>query len=98
MKPLAIWLGSTDTILPYTMDYMGIILIGAPFIMSSFVLNNQLRYQGSANYAMVAIVIGAIIGGAVFFTVYWIKRSKKKEQELRISKSNTTKCLDIILR
>ena len=29
--------------------------------MSSFVLNNQLRYQGSANYAMVAIVIGAII-------------------------------------
>ena len=61
MEPLAIWLGSTDTILPYTMDYMGIILIGAPFIMSSFVLNNQLRYQGSANYAMVAIVIGAII-------------------------------------
>lgn len=61
MEPLAIWLGSTDTILPYTMDYMGIILLGAPFIMSSFVLNNQLRYQGSANYAMVAIVIGAII-------------------------------------
>ena len=61
MEPLAVWLGSTDTILPYTMDYMGIILIGTPFIMSSFVLNNQLRYQGSANYAMVAIVIGAII-------------------------------------
>ena len=61
MKPLAIILGSTKTILPYTMDYMGIILLGTPFIMSSFVLNNQLRYQGSANYAMVAIVIGAII-------------------------------------
>ena len=61
MKPLAVFLGSTDTILPYTMDYMGIILLGAPFIMSSFVLNNQLRYQGSANYAMVAIVVGAII-------------------------------------
>ena len=28
------------------------------------------------------IVIGAILGGAVFFTVYWIKRSKKKEAEL----------------
>lgn len=61
MEPLAIWLGSTKTILPYTLDYMEIILIGSPFIMSSFVLNNQLRYQGSANYAMVAIVIGAII-------------------------------------
>ena len=61
MRPIALWLGSTKTILPYTLDYMGIILVGAPFIMSSFVLNNQLRYQGSANYAMVAIVIGAII-------------------------------------
>ena len=61
MRPLAIWLGSTNTILPYTLDYMSIILLGAPFIMSSFVLNNQLRYQGSANYAMVAIVVGAVI-------------------------------------
>ena len=61
MEPLAVLLGSTDTILPYTLDYMSIILLGSPFIMSSFVLNNQLRYQGSANYAMVAIVIGAVI-------------------------------------
>lgn len=61
MRPLAVWLGSTSTILPYTLDYMSIILVGTPFIMSSFVLNNQLRYQGSANYAMVAIVLGAII-------------------------------------
>lgn len=61
MEPLAIWLGSTKTILPYTLEYMRIILLGTPFIMSSFVLNNQLRYQGSANYAMIAIVIGAII-------------------------------------
>ena len=28
------------------------------------------------------VVIGGIIGGAVVFTIYWIKRSKKKEQEL----------------
>lgn len=61
MKPLAIWLGSTDTILPYTLEYMRIILLGTPFIMSSFVLNNQLRYQGSAMYAMVGIVLGAVI-------------------------------------
>ncbi len=61
MRPLAILLGSTDTILPYAMDYMGIILLGAPFIMSSFVLNNQLRYQGSAMYAMVGIVLGALV-------------------------------------
>ncbi len=28
------------------------------------------------------ILIAAILGGAIFFTVYWIKHSKKKEQEL----------------
>lgn len=61
MEPLAIWLGSTKTILPYTLEYMRIILLGAPFIMSSFVLNNQLRYQGSAMYAMIGIVLGAVI-------------------------------------
>lgn len=61
LKPLAVALGSTPTILPYTVSYMGIILIGAPFMTSSLVLNNQLRFQGSAAYAMVGIVTGAVI-------------------------------------
>lgn len=61
LEPLSRALGSTETILPYTCDYLRIILIGAPFIMSSFVMNNQLRYQGSASYAMVGIVTGAVL-------------------------------------
>lgn len=61
LKPLAIALGSTPTILPYTEDYLRIILLGAPFMTSSLVLNNQLRFQGSAAYAMVGIVSGAVI-------------------------------------
>ena len=61
LTPLAKVLGSTPTILPYTKDYLRIILIGCPFIMSSFVLNNQLRFQGSASYAMVGIVSGAVL-------------------------------------
>lgn len=61
LAPLAKVLGSTPTILPYTKDYMRIILIGCPFTMSSFVLNNQLRFQGSASYAMVGIVTGAVL-------------------------------------
>lgn len=61
LEPLAVLLGSTPTILPYTMDYLRIILIGTPFMMSSFVLNNQLRFQGSAAYAMVGIVTGAVV-------------------------------------
>lgn len=61
VKPLAYALGSTDTILPYTVSYLGIILLGAPAMTSSLVLNNQMRFQGSAFYAMIGIVSGAVL-------------------------------------
>ena len=60
LEPLAIFLGSTKTILPYTKDYLGIILIGAPYMTASLVLNNQLRFQGNAFYAMIGLTIGAV--------------------------------------
>lgn len=65
LDKLAYLLGSTDTILPYTRDYMRIILLGAPWMAGSLVLNNQLRYQGNAIYAMVGIVSGAILNIAL---------------------------------
>ena len=34
LTPLSVWLGSTPTILPYTEEYMGIVLLGAPFVTS----------------------------------------------------------------
>ena len=61
LRPLCIMLGSTPTILPYTEQYMGIILLGAPFMTASLVLNNQMRFQGNAVYAMVGITTGAIL-------------------------------------
>ena len=61
LLPLSVFLGSTKTILPYTMSYLRIILIGTPFMMSSLVINNQLRFQGSASFAMVGIVTGAVL-------------------------------------
>ncbi len=42
-------------------SYARVILIGAPFMMGQFVVNNQLRFQGSAMYAMVGLVSGAAI-------------------------------------
>ena len=39
---------------------MRIILMGAPFMMCQFVINNQLRFQGSAVYAMIGLLSGAI--------------------------------------
>lgn len=61
LDPLVKILGSTPTILPYARDYVSIILLGAPFIISSFVLNNIFRYQGSAFYSMFGIGIGGLI-------------------------------------
>ena len=65
LNQLAYLLGSTDTILPYTRDYMRIILLGAPWMAGSLVLNNQLRYQGNAMYAMIGIVSGAVLNIAL---------------------------------
>ena len=70
LEPLAYLLGSTDTILPYTKAYLSVILLGAPWMTSSLVLNNQLRFQGSAAYAMVGITSGAVLNiGAAWATI-----------------------------
>ena len=61
LRPIALVLGSTPTILPYTERYLSIILCGAPFFISSLTLNNQLRLQGNARYAMVGIMAGALL-------------------------------------
>ena len=65
LEPLCYLLGSTETILPYTKDYLRVILLGAPWMTASLVLNNQLRFQGSAVYSMVGILCGAVLNIAL---------------------------------
>ena len=60
-RPLGYALGAGESTITDTLIYMRIILIGAPFMMSQFVINNQLRFQGSAVYAMVGLLCGAAI-------------------------------------
>lgn len=61
LHPLSLVLGSTATSLPFTEQYMAIILLGAPFQIASFTLNSQLRMQGNARYAMWGIISGALL-------------------------------------
>lgn len=61
LTDLVLLLGATPTIQPYAERFIGIILIGSPFMTSSLVLNNQMRFQGNATYAMVGIVTGVIL-------------------------------------
>lgn len=61
LTPFMRILGSTDTILPYAKQYASCILVAAPFMCASFVLNNILRYEGKASFAMIGLVTGGII-------------------------------------
>ncbi len=61
IRPLASFLGATEGTLVSTMEYLRIILLGAPFMMAQFVINNQLRFQGSAIYAMYGLLSGAVV-------------------------------------
>ena len=61
LNPLVMLLGATPTIAPYAEDYAMYILIASPFMMSSFVMNNILRAQGNAVYAMVGITVGGVL-------------------------------------
>jgi len=61
LEPLVLFLGSTQTILPHAMDYGRWILLAAPFIICSLILNNGLRYEGKAFYAMFGLTTGGIL-------------------------------------
>lgn len=65
IEPLMRLLGSTDTILPYAKDYGRWILISAPAMTSSCVLNNILRYEGKASLAMIGLTTGGLLNIAL---------------------------------
>lgn len=71
LTPLMYLLGSTETILPYAKQYGFCVLIVCPFVVCSFILNNNLRYEGKAFYAMIGLVSGGIIN--IFGDYYLIK-------------------------
>lgn len=65
VSPLVRFLGATETIAPYAESYIRFILIGAPWMTGSFVLNNLLRYQGNAFWGMIGIGAGGVLNIAL---------------------------------
>ena len=61
IRPLVVFLGASGSTIDEAAAYLRIIVLGAPFMMGQFVVNNQLRFQGSAVYAMVGLLCGAIL-------------------------------------
>ncbi len=61
LRPLMWLIGARGEVLPYAEDYARYILIAAPFLTSSFVLNSILRAEGQAMYSMIGMISGGIL-------------------------------------
>lgn len=61
LEPMVLMLGSTRTILPHAKDYGFWILSACPFIICSLIVNNALRYEGKAFYAMFGLTAGGLL-------------------------------------
>ena len=61
LDPLINLLGATETIRPHAEEYIFYILLASPWMTAAMVLNQQLRFQGSASIAMVGMLSGAIL-------------------------------------
>ena len=57
--PILTILGASSEVLPYSSDYMRVIFIGTPFVISSMMLNNFIRANGQPKLAMLRMFLGA---------------------------------------
>ncbi len=66
LTPLLKLFGSLDAnVLAYSKEYAVFILISAPFMCMSFVMNNVLRAEGKAVLSMIGLIAGALINVAL---------------------------------
>ncbi len=61
MRPMVRVLGATPTCEDYAVEYATYVLYAAPFMASSFVMNQCLRSEGSAVFSMVGMGFGGIL-------------------------------------
>ena len=61
MTPMVRLLGATPTCEKYSIDYATYVLMAAPFMATSFVMNQCLRSEGSATLSMIGMGFGGIL-------------------------------------
>ena len=61
MKPMVRLLGATETCEKYAIEYATYVLMAAPFMAGSFVMNQCLRAEGSAVLSMIGMGAGGIL-------------------------------------
>lgn len=75
IKPLLVLFGATAATMTYAQDYTAITSLGIPFLLFTMSANAIVRADGSPNYSMMAIVLGAILNTILvpifIFTFGW---------------------------
>lgn len=61
LEPLLKIFGATDTLMPYSLSYMRIYLIGAAFAIISTGFNQFIVAEGFSNIGMKSMIIGAVV-------------------------------------
>lgn len=61
LKPLLLFFGSTDTVLPYAMEYTKYLALGFPFAIISSGGSHLVRADGSPKFSMACNLVGAIV-------------------------------------
>ena len=61
LEPLLKLFGCTDGLRPYAIGYGRIIIVGLPFFILGSVLNGLIRADGAPKYAMLSMVLGAVL-------------------------------------
>ena len=61
LTPMVRLLGATPTCEQYSIQYATYVLLAAPFMASSFVMNQCLRSEGSATLSMIGMGVGGIL-------------------------------------
>lgn len=61
LKPLCKIFGATENIMPYALDYGGIITLGFPFVIVAVIINGVIRADGSPRFSMISMMVGSIL-------------------------------------
>ncbi len=72
-KPILLFFGATEDVLPYALEYVSIILLGAGFLSLSMTSNGIIRAEGQAKVAMTVMIIGTglnLIFDPIFIFVF----------------------------
>lgn len=59
LTPILQFFGASETVLPYSIEYMKIIFLGSIFQITNMGLNNFLRADGQPKLAMISMFVGA---------------------------------------